>query len=139
MTQLYKTAATLRFFGDDLDPEEITQLLGSKPTIGAKKGGSWLTSKGAEKTANTGQWRLSVERQMPGNLDRQVAELLLHLTIDLDVWAQLTGKFEANIFCGLFLQESNEGLSLSPQTTLSIGQRGLTLDFDIYGAEPDHL
>ena len=51
------------------------------------------------------------------------------------VWERLTNSFKADIFCGLFLESMNEGLEISPQTLLAVGQRNLTLGFDIYGAD----
>lgn len=50
------------------------------------------------------------------------------------VWQRLTNEFEADIFCGLFLGSPNEGIEISPQTLLAVGQRRLKLSFDIYGA-----
>ena len=135
MGELYKTAASLRFFGDDLDPEEITRRLGRRPTVGVRKGGIWFTSLGAEKIAQTGQWRVRVEERSPGDLDAQVADLLTPLTTDLAVWNDLTRRFRADVFCGLFLSEFNEGLSLMPETLKALGLRGLTLDLDVYGHE----
>lgn len=135
MGELHKTAASLRFFGDDLDPEELTRRLGRAPTVGVRKGGIWLTSRGAEKTAHRGQWRVTVERRSPGDLDGQVAELLSPLSTDLAVWNDLTSRFKADVFCGLFLNEFNEGLSLSLETLKALGLRGLSLDLDIYGPD----
>lgn len=130
---LSRSAASLRFFGDDLDPEEVTSLLGAPPTVGARKGGVWHTSRGVEKVARTGSWRLQGPRREPGDLDAQVTALLAPLTVDLGVWKALAERFKGDIFCGLFLEETNEGLSLTPETLAAIGNRGLTLDLDIYG------
>ncbi len=135
MGELHKTAASLRFFGDDVDPEEITRLLGGAPTVGVRKGGIWLTSRGVEKTAFRGQWRVTVERRSPGDLDGQVAQLLTPLTTDFAVWNDLTRRFKADVFCGLFLNEFNEGLTLSPETLEALGLRGLSLGLDIYGPD----
>ncbi|WP_204320647.1 hypothetical protein, partial [Klebsiella pneumoniae] len=44
---MHQSAATLGFYGDDLDPEELTAGLGSLPTVGVRKGGIWHTSLGA--------------------------------------------------------------------------------------------
>ena len=133
MTELHKTAASLRFFGDDLDPDEVTVRLGAKPTVGVRKGGTWRTLVGVEKTASKGQWRMTVERRSPGDLDGQLEELLAPLTTDLAVWRDLSGRFQADVFCGLFLNEFNEGISLSPRTLEALGLRGLSLDMDVYG------
>ncbi|HEU0311240.1 MAG TPA: DUF4279 domain-containing protein [Sphingomicrobium sp.] len=137
MSELHETAASLRFFGDDLDPDEITSLLGAIPTVGVKKGGVWLTSLGAEKTATRGSWRVNVERRCPGDLDAQIAELFATLSPNLAVWKDLSRRFDADVFCGLFLKEFNEGISLAPETLTAIGSRGLTLDLDIYKREAD--
>ena len=40
MARLSESAASLRFFGDNLDPEKLTRLLGSEPSIGRRKGES---------------------------------------------------------------------------------------------------
>lgn len=135
MGELSKTAATLRFFGDDLDPGEITSALGQSPTVGVPKGGVWLTFGGVERRAKTGSWRRTTERREPGDLDGHIAELLDPLTQDLDVWRSLTKRFQADIFCGLFLSSGNEGVSLLPSTLAAVGSRGLILDLDIYDAE----
>lgn len=134
MSELHNTVACLRFFGDDLDPDEITRLLGASPTVGVRKGGIWHTESGAEKIARSGSWRLKVEDCSPGDLDAQIAKLLAPLTSDLAVWKELTCRFKADVFCGLFLQESNEGISLTPESLAALGSRGLLLDLDIYGA-----
>ena len=137
MGALHKTAASLRFFGDDIDPDEITARLGAAPTVGVRKGGTWQTDLGVSKPARTGSWRLSAERRDPGDLDGQIGALLDGLNDDLSVWQDLTTRFQADLFCGLFLQERNEGLSLSPGTIRDLGRRGLALSLDIYGPEPD--
>jgi hypothetical protein len=38
MAVLSGSTASLRFFGDDLDPDELTKLLGCPPTKSASKG-----------------------------------------------------------------------------------------------------
>jgi hypothetical protein len=136
MTGIHETAASLRFFGDNLDPEVITATLGRVPTVAVKKGGAWLTSRGAEKTARTGSWRLQVARRQPGDLDGQIMELLAGMSQDMDAWRDFSARYRGNIFCGLFLANGNEGVSLRTETLAALGARGLILDLDIYGHEP---
>jgi hypothetical protein len=90
-----------------------------------------------EKIARSGSWRLKVERRSPGDLDAQIAELFVTLSLDLAIWKDLSTRFRADVFCGLFLRESNEGISLAPETLTAVGSRGLTLEMDIYGPEAD--
>ena len=68
MGGLHKTAASIGFFGDDLDPVEITTALGAEPTVGVRKGGVWHTKAGVEKVASQGSWRVEAERREPGDL-----------------------------------------------------------------------
>ena len=132
MTALSKTVATLRFVGDDLWPDEITARLGRAPSKSETKGDEWKRPNGSIRIAKSGSWRLEADDREPGNLDAQVAELLSVLTDDLTVWADLTSRFRADIFCGLFLDEGNEGISLAPQTLAMLGARNLTIGLDIY-------
>jgi hypothetical protein len=93
-----------------------------------------MTRRGAEKVARTGTWRLVAGKRMPGDLDGQIAELLAGLSDDLSIWADLTARFEADVFCGLFMRGGNEGLCLSAKTLQDLGSRNLPLNLDIYDA-----
>lgn len=138
MGTLASSEASVGFYGDDLDPTEITHKLACEPTVGVAKGGTWTTSMGAEKIARTGSWRLEAERRAPADLDAQIDHLLSAMSDDLVAWKSLAGRFRGRVFCGLFLASFNDGLTLRPETLLMIGQRGLVLDLDIYEqADPD--
>jgi hypothetical protein len=76
-----------------------------------------------------------VSERTPGDFDCQIAELLAGTTLDLTIWKQLTAISHADIFCGLFLKNSNEGISISPQTLSMLGESGITLDLDIYAPD----
>ena len=136
MTVLSRSAASLRVFGDDLLPEEVTALLGASPTSFEVKGGQSQPNAGGRTfTARTGGWRLQVARLSPGDLDGQIAELLDQLTTNLIAWRELTARFRVDMFCGLWLIEWNEGISLDPSTLAALGERGILLDLDIYRSE----
>jgi hypothetical protein len=138
MGQLQKSAATIGFYGDDLDPDEITALLRMTPSVGVAKGGKWVTSRGAEKVAHTGSWRFKTDRCEPEDLNRQIEGLFAPLTSDLAVWRDLARRFRGVVFCGLWLKTYNDGLQLSPEVLGSIAERGLLLDLDIYANDdPD--
>jgi hypothetical protein len=137
MAKIHETTMTLRFFGDDLDPNEITSRLGCQPTVGAKIGEVWTTVRGTEKIARTGTWRLNANKRQPGDLNAHVAELLAPLNDDLSVWRDLTARFKADVFCGIWMTQSNEGTSLSAESMMNLGARGLPLEFDIYDPSPE--
>ena len=133
MAELSRSAASLRVFGDDLNPDELTRLLGGPPTKAEHKGETVVNKKtGRTRIAPTGSWRRQAERRMPGDLDAQIAEILDDLTDDTEIWQALHARFHADLFCGLFMTEFNEGISLSNATVSKLAVRGLRLEFDIY-------
>jgi hypothetical protein len=138
MAEVQRTAASLRFHGDDLDPEDISRTLGASPTLGRKKGGIWYTPKGKEMIARTGYWSLSAAEETPADLDQQLTKLFSGLSDDVEAFRKLAARFKGNVFVGLFLSGFNEGLSLSPTILDAIGQRGLVLDLDIYSGTDNH-
>jgi len=71
------------------------------------------------------------------NLDAQINELLGKFTIDLAVWNDLTASFQAELYCGIFLETWNSELGLKPATLRSLSDRGLELTFDIYESSVD--
>ncbi len=132
MAQLHESAATLRFRGDDLVPQEITKLLGVAPTLSYAKGEAF----GQSNIRRSGGWLLRAQRRVPEDLSGQVEEILDQLTDDLEVWAQLGRRFTIDLFCSLFMRESNEGLSLSSKALRALGERGIALGLDIYDGSP---
>ena len=138
MASLARSVATLRLFGDDLNPEEVSTLLCASPTWAARIGDVTASnSPGGVRVARTGSWRLQASESIPGDVDRQIAEILGQLTTDLDVWHSLVARFDFDFFCGWFLENSNEGISLSPSSLTALGERGIELDVDIYGLGDD--
>lgn len=133
MGPLHTSAASIGFYGDDLDPAEITRCLGGEPTVGVAKGETKCNEFGREYTAKTGSWRLVTEDREPEALDWQIKQLFSKLNDDLATWQSLAGRYRGRVFCGLFLASINEGLTLQPDTLIMIGERGLVVDLDVYG------
>ena len=136
MAAISETHASLRFFGDDLEPGELTARLGGPPSTCASKGDVIRSEKtGRERIARTGSWILKVNRREPGDLDLQVKELLSPLTKDLSIWRSLE-KYRPDVFAGLFMQETNEGIEIGTHSLSLLAERGISLALDIYGARP---
>jgi len=104
--------------GDSLDPAEVTRVLGCEPS-----------------RARDGMWRLVAEDRAPEDVDAQIRELLSKLTHDLSIWQSLGSRYRVDLFCGIFLDASNEGLSISPDVARELGARGIEIGLDIYGPE----
>jgi hypothetical protein len=133
MSELWRSVAALRIFGETLQPDEITRLLGSPPTRSNLKGDVRYRSKeGRETIAKQGMWLLNATDREPEDVDGQVMEILGKLTDDLGVWNSLSQKFDIDLFCGWFMRESNEGLEISPATLAALSARGIKLGIDLY-------
>lgn len=135
MSSIAEFGAALRLFGPDLDPPEISRLLGREPDRSARKGGQNIRARPA--IAETGVWIIDIPRRRPGDPTAQIAELLDSLTGDLAIWRQVTDRFSCDLFCGLFMEERNEGFSLSPDILSALASRGIELAFDIYAPVED--
>jgi hypothetical protein len=137
MAALYKSVASLRIAGDALDPTEVTRLLGAEPSWGQVKG-QQLPSKSGTRVARIGMWSLEATPMEPEDLNSQVAELLGRLTSDLEVWKSLGDRFEIDLFCGWFMEGSNEGVSISPETLIALGEREIELGIDLYAPSAEN-
>lgn len=133
MAQISRSVATLRILGDDLIPSEISEALNCKATYEQIKG-EVVTGKktGKQRIVKTGMWRLQASDHEPENLDGQIAEVLEKLNPDFSVWQKLSGKYHIDLFCGLFMEVSNEGMDISPSSLKALGERGIQLSLDIY-------
>lgn len=136
MAQLARSVATLRIIGDDLIPDEVSALLGCSPTH-AQRRGDHVPMKHGERVASFGMWRLAATDTEPENVNSQIGQILEKLTSDLASWRSLAGRFRVNLFCGWFMEEGNEGLSISPSNLVALGERGIELDLDIYAPSAD--
>jgi hypothetical protein len=137
MGHIHHSAACLRIFGDDLIPEEITQILRCAPTVAQKTGEVIRYQSGRERVVNRGNWRLDAATAEPEDINGQVRSLLLQVESAPDVWKALVQRFDVDMFCGLFMQGSNDGLSLAPDVMALLGERGIHLPLDIYSASDD--
>jgi hypothetical protein len=133
MPVIERSVVTLRISGDTLVPAEITQLLGAPPTEAETKGQEIIGhSTGHRCIAKSGMWRLCAADREPEDMDSQIQELLSLLTSDLSVWQKIAARYDIDLFCGLFMGDTNDGLILSPDSLLALGERRIELQLDIY-------
>jgi Domain of unknown function (DUF4279) len=121
---------TLRFFGDDLVPDELTQLLGVEPSIAYRKG-DIFRGKEYDRIYGIGSWRLKSERAEI-DLEEKIDRLLDKLPSDLEIWHGLTRKFQVDLFCGLWMKRWNRCIDFKATTLQRMAKRGLSIGLDIY-------
>ena len=133
MPNISRSTVSLRLFDKKLDPEHLTQLLGCIPSHAAKAGETLTLRNGKTRLVKTGYWRLEYGDSDEVDLEEKIELLLGKLTDDLDAWREITRDIDtADLFCGLFLDNWNEGFELTSATLKKISDRHLKLSFDIY-------
>jgi hypothetical protein len=134
MPHLHHSFAALRIGGDSLEPDAISRLLGSRPTLAYVKG-QIEPSKGKAIIRETGGWHLDAAEQQPGNLDAHVAELFGRVNNDLSAWATLSGEYKIDLFCVYFMSEADGSVEVSAQTLKVLGDRGIKLGLRTYAPD----
>jgi hypothetical protein len=126
-----ETRIWLGIYGADLDPDEITQLLGIEPTASHRRGearrsaGPWPR----------GAWLLKREGAR-GQEPAQILNATLNeLPEDPDVWSRLRATYEVRLTFGLHLDDFNRGFDLAPEVVERLASTGAIVGFDIYRYE----
>lgn len=126
-----QATVTIRFFGDELNPDELTKLLECEPSEAYKKG-HIVTPTIKPRTIKTGTWFLSVERNPDQTLEEIISELLEKLTNDLEVWKKMSKRFEISIYCGAWIKGWNRDVWFSSGLLTKIAERNLSIGLAIY-------
>ena len=132
-----EVSVTLRFFGDDLDPQLLSNSLKCHPTDSHRKG-DLLASKRYRRIATTGMWLFKISKDEEGYLEEKISRLLDSVSEDLEVWRELK-RFRHDVFCFLSLKAWNRGCSLTPELMRRLADRDLELGLDIYSADPEDV
>ena len=112
-TMTLRVMAKLR--GESVDKNEVARLLGCDSDQKKLR-----------------HWSLDAPDKEEADPDWQVAWLLKRVTSDLSIWKKVTQEYRVDIFCALYLERTNRGISLSAKTMTDLGVRGIELGFDIY-------
>jgi hypothetical protein len=112
-----RTAASLRVRCAPEDHHVVSELLGVPLTSGS------------------GSCSLSAPDSLSGDLEAQLGWLFSQTTSDLARWREVTTRWPTDVFCRLFLERNNRGLTLSSEITRKLGDRGIAIGLDIYGVD----
>jgi hypothetical protein len=103
---LAESSATLAVYGDDLDPKEVTALLGVEPTESFRRG----YRRGPRSPATQyGAWFLEVRGGDPAGQDAQLEALLSKLPDSEDVWRKLADQYRVQVRFALHMDGWNKG------------------------------
>lgn len=77
-------------------------------------------------------WSIELETNENLSLEKKIEALLAEFTNDVSVWTQAMENIRADIFCGLFLDEWNQGFELTSKLLKELADRNVKIGFDIY-------
>jgi hypothetical protein len=133
-------SVSLSIHSDDLDPDEVTRVLGVEPDQTQCKGVP-LPPRGDRppRVPQIGMWLIHLRPEQAPECDVQtaIARVLDQITVPLDVWHQARAGASARIFVGLFLDDYNRGFGIDPPLLRRAADLGVSLDFDFYNNADD--
>ena len=119
---------TLGVHGDDLDPDEVSRLMGCAPTSAHRRG----EPRRSGPPWPRGAWLLSVEGKSPTGPEELVHLLLGRLPTDEAFWSEVRRRFGLQLSFGIFSERWNRGFELSAEAVRRINVLGAGVGVDIY-------
>lgn len=131
MGELLNSTLSIRFSGFEMDVEALSELLECEPTQVRSRARSVMRD-GKKVHREQKIWLLEYGETDGVELEEKIESLLRRLTQDLVKWHDATSTYQADMFCGLFLDDLNQGFELSPKLLKKLAGRNLKIGFDIY-------
>lgn len=128
MASVENLQVALRVFGETLEPDEVSALLGTAPSQAHRKGDAVGRS---GEVSSTGSWILASELSASRDIEEQVESVLEKLTKDFDEWASLTTRYSADIACIVSMISDGADFDISPRLAQALADRGLAIGFTI--------
>jgi hypothetical protein len=123
-----KFRVTLAIYHADLDPSEVTHIMGCEPT-GSQRRGDRRSEKSA--VLPVGGWFLTKEATAPSTPNDAITSLLSipHPNIP---WKELAQRFKIQIRIGIHTGGWNRGFELSPAVVAILAGTAAPISFDLY-------
>lgn len=121
----------LELYSDELDPQEVTDVLGISPTRSFRKGDE--RPKGSQ-YYRSGGWILDsgeVKLTDEDAGDQHLVDWIASLPREAEVWQSLQ-RFEPRVRLVLYTDQMNAEFKLKPLAASELSSRGLTLLIDPY-------
>jgi hypothetical protein len=131
---------SIEIHADDLVPEEVTSLLGAKPTQVQQKGKPWVTPNGKHvRVGKFGRWSLELKPDETDEWDvAEAAKILLsRVPADPAKWRALSSRARVRLSVAVSLESFNQGLSVDPALLRLLADREMQLDLAIYAGDDE--
>ena len=130
-----ETYATFRAYTGEVEPDEVSRLLGMKPTGSVTQGKVIVTGPSKGKISKLNGWFLSTKGQVDSkDLRRHLDSLLEALTAHSDQLLTLQGmpNVTTDVSCYWLSKSGHSGPTLSPKQMRMLCQLNLEIWFDCY-------
>ena len=125
-----ESSATLAVYGRDLEPGEVTALIGVEPTNSFRRG----FKRGPRSPAMPhGAWLLEVRGVAPDGPAVQIEALLAQLPESAQIWRELSERYTVQLRLALHMEGWNKGFTLTKQLTNRLAALGVVVVLDLYG------
>jgi len=126
---------TLAIYGDDLDPDEITHLLGVRPTRAHRQGDR--PKPDSRFSFPQGAWFLERRGTAPVGPDELTNAVLDLLPTDPERWRPIWDRFDIQVCYRLHFSGWNKGFALPRELVARIAAIGALMSLDIYAYGED--
>ena len=123
-----KTSITLAIYGDDLIPEEISQLLGCEAEY--IRCGERRSPRASPYKRSA--WLLNHKGDSPITAEEIIREILSKISADSGIWKELSSRYDVQVRIAIHMENWNKGFDLSAETVQQIADLGAKMVFDIY-------
>ena len=123
-----ETHVTLGIYGKDLNPGEISKLLGCVPTHSHLRG----EKRRRGPPAVEGAWVFTVKGESPAEPNELLRMLLARIPSGGAFWQELRARFKIRISFALFVTEWVRGFELDPSLLARLAAMGVSVGFSIY-------
>jgi len=125
--------ATLRIFGDALQPDEVGVALKIEASHAHLKGQERSRGRG---TWSESAWLLASPLAKKRGLDEHIRWLLERLDDKVEIVRELGRKYRIDIFCGFSSGSGQGGFTLDGATLERLAKLGVPLALDLYPPPP---
>ena len=129
-----ESSATLCIYGHDLEPDDVSRLVGAEPTSAFRRG--YKRTKSSPRMKH-GAWFLRVEGPAPMGPDDHLKTLLGLITSSRSDWQKIRRRYDVRIGIGIHFNGWNRGFDLKPETVAGVSRLGIEVGYDIYAYPND--
>ncbi len=135
MKEVGDSHVSVRFFGEELDPDEVTESLGITPTNVHRQGERHIGRAGGSRRWPTAHWSLTSHLPASAPLEDHLDALLDRLNVPAVRSLSVKG-WRLDFLCSCFLDDWNQGTTLSPDVLARLTALGAALVLDLHSFDP---